>query len=683
MANKPSILFVIGDLDVGGAERHLALIAPGLARQGYRASIYTLTHRGKMAPELEAAGVRVIEPPFGTLLADGPRWLRRICLLPLTALGMLMELLRRPNMVHFFLPMPYLVGGLLALISGTRVRIMSRRSLGHYQRGHPQLARVERWLHPKMTAILGNAKAVTAELLDEGVPPERLGLIYNGIDTTPFDGLADKQILRLQLGINEDAVVLALVANLIPYKGHADLIEALAEVKSRMPKNWVLLCVGEEKRETRGTLDKLSVMADNAGLSQHIQWLGLRDDVPSILAAADVGLMCSHQEGFSNSVLEAMAAGLAMVVTDVGGNPEAVIDGETGLVVAPQSPDELGTALVNLAGDADLRSQMGRAARQRLEDNFTLDACLQNYDRFYSGLLGETKPSPKGSMRTAVLWRAKVAAKIILSRLPLGYGFWKRFSLFEHGSMDDPSYAFGVFETHFERCRQHLPKDSYTCLELGPGDSLMMALLGRAFGAREVIMVDVGNFAAIGMTPYRRMATFLRDRGLDAPEDSEISTIETMLRACNARYLTDGLQSLKAIESESVDFIFSQAVLEHVRKTNFAASVAEHRRILREGGICSHRVDLRDHLGGALNNLRYSETTWESDFMANSGFYTNRIGFSPMLKQFSDAGFKVEVLKTDRWDALPTPRPALAKPFAQLPDDELRVHGFDVILYPM
>lgn len=106
----------------------------------------------------------------------------------------------------------------------------------------------------------------------------------------------------------------------------------------------------------------------------------------------------------------------------------------------------------------------------------------------------------------------------------------------------------------------------------------------------------------------------------------------------------------------------------------------ESRRIQSPSGIGSHRVDLRDHLGGALNSLCFRERVWESEFMSKSGFYTNRIRYSQMLELFQQAGFKVEILNVDRWTHFPTPRHKLAIPFRELPEEELFVSAFDILL---
>ena len=106
----------------------------------------------------------------------------------------------------------------------------------------------------------------------------------------------------------------------------------------------------------------------------------------------------------------------------------------------------------------------------------------------------------------------------------------------------------------------------------------------------------------------------------------------------------------------------------------------ELRCIQRHDGVSSHRVDLKDHLGGALNNLRLQERTWESDFMSNSGFYTNRIRSTEMLDLFRVAGFRANVISVERWAQVPTPRHKMAAPFRGLPEEELTVSSFDVLL---
>jgi SAM-dependent methyltransferase len=161
-----------------------------------------------------------------------------------------------------------------------------------------------------------------------------------------------------------------------------------------------------------------------------------------------------------------------------------------------------------------------------------------------------------------------------------------------------------------------------------------------------------------------------------------MTSTEEILAACRATYGTRGLHSLCTIEDNSVDFIWSHTVLQHIRLSEFLNTMRELRRVLRPDGISSHWIDLKDCLGGALNNLRFSDSVWESPFMAESGFYTNRLRYSEMLGLFKEAGFQADVILVKRWDCLPTLRAKLWGRFRNIPDEDLRIRCFHVILRP-
>ena len=268
----------------------------------------------------------------------------------------------------------------------------------------------------------------------------------------------------------------------------------------------------------------------------------------------------------------------------------------------------------------------------------------------------------------------------MLTRLPVRYGVWGKLSLFKHGDMEHPEYAFGVFRTHYERAGFEGRGVSFVALELGPGDSLFSALIAKAYGASKTYLVDVTPAARCDISLYTGMASFLSAQGFSVAEFENCQTLEGLLGVCSAHYLVEGLSSLRQIPSSSVDFIWSQAVLEHIRRDDFFPTLQELRRVQRADGVGSHRVDLRDHLGDGLNNLRFQSSTWESDFMAKSGFYTNRLRYTEMLQLFRQAGFKVEVLNCERWAELPTLRHKMAAPFRDLTEEELSISGFDVLL---
>jgi predicted SAM-dependent methyltransferase len=279
-----------------------------------------------------------------------------------------------------------------------------------------------------------------------------------------------------------------------------------------------------------------------------------------------------------------------------------------------------------------------------------------------------------------MVWMIKLGAKLVLARIPAGYGLWQRLGLFRHGAMDSSGYAISVFQRHFERLTAAGLRPGFVGLELGPGDSASSVLLARCFGATKTYLVDSGAFARTDMRIYKELAEECVRRGIDVPDDIDFSSFDAFLKSCRAEYLTGGLRSLQTISTASVDAIWSQAVLEHVRASEFLAMMREFRRVLASGGVASHRVDLKDHLAGALNNLRFSEPLWESSFFASSGFYTNRIRYSKMLSLFQEAGFAPSVLHTDKWRKLPTAQHSMAEPYRSMASDELLINGFDVLL---
>lgn len=280
-------------------------------------------------------------------------------------------------------------------------------------------------------------------------------------------------------------------------------------------------------------------------------------------------------------------------------------------------------------------------------------------------------------------WWGKIAAKVILARLPLGHQFWKRLGLFQFGPMEQPAYAYGVFQDHFDRARLSIRNPGFVGLELGPGDSLLYAMVAYAFGASSYYLVDVGAFATQDLKPYRSMAQFLGKLDLPVPELESMSSLEAILAACRASYGTSGLDSLWTIPDSTVDFIWSHTVLQHIKRSEFPETMRQLRRVLRADGVCSHHVALYDMLGGGLHHLRFSERVWESRWMSQSGFYTNRLRFSEMLSLFKEAGFAVTVERVLQWDHLPIARSKLWSHFQRLPEDDLCISGFHAILRPI
>ena len=166
-----------------------------------------------------------------------------------------------------------------------------------------------------------------------------------------------------------------------------------------------------------------------------------------------------------------------------------------------------------------------------------------------------------------MIWRLKILVKIILSKLPLAYGFWRKIGLFRLGSMEQGEYALKIFNIHAERAYPDGMPEGMNCLELGPGDSIASALVANAFGVNQIYLVDTGNFANRDMETYISIVKWLREQGLPTIDIENIESFEELLESCNAKYLTNGYRSLQTIQSQSIDFIWSHSVLEHIRKS--------------------------------------------------------------------------------------------------------------------
>ena len=277
-------------------------------------------------------------------------------------------------------------------------------------------------------------------------------------------------------------------------------------------------------------------------------------------------------------------------------------------------------------------------------------------------------------------WWTKIIIKLIMKRLPIPYSMLSNYlKIFRHGEMLDPNYAYGVFYFHYNKVKNYLPK-MYTLCEIGPGDSVSTSIIANKFGASETYLIDAGDFVKKEISEYKKLYDLLAEKGLKNKGLDNIYDFESLLKENNSKYLTKGLDSLKSLKSNSIDFFMSQAALEHISLNQFKQTQIEIKRILKPTGIVSHKVDLKDHLSSSLNNLRFSENIWESKFMSSSGFYTNRLRYDQMISIFKDSGFKVVNTSIQTWDEIPIPRSKLASKFKNLSDDELRISGFHILL---
>jgi glycosyltransferase involved in cell wall biosynthesis len=216
--------------------------------------------------------------------------------------------------------------------------------------------------------FVANSEAVRQDVLrEEKLPPDKVTVIYNGLSVF-HEADARSEALRAALEITGANPIIAVVANFHGYKGYQFFFDALEPIARAYP-DLVALLVGDGPMRQHFEEDVRA-----RGLQSSVRFLGARADVPAVLGIADVIVHPSTQEGFSNAVLEAMAAGKPVVAAAVGGNPEAILHGETGLLVPPCNGAALADATIWLLCHADEARAMGRAGRQRVAHTFGVAA---------------------------------------------------------------------------------------------------------------------------------------------------------------------------------------------------------------------------------------------------------------------------------------------------------------------
>jgi glycosyltransferase involved in cell wall biosynthesis len=299
------------------------------------------------------------------------------------ALLFLFQLMRaeRIDVVHTYLYSRSSVYGRLAAILA-RVPVIIAAEMGRVGQ-YPWKRRGTERLLTRFTAhFVTLSQATRVDLIHtQQVLPSNVTVIYPGVDLTQFDVQETPSTVRCVLGLPDQAAIIGVVARLDPLKGHADLIAALPRILQAAPTT-KLVFIGDGP-----TAPDLRRQVHEVGLTEQVHFLGARRDIPRLLRALDVFVLPSHQEGLGLAIIEAMAAGLPVVATRVGGIPEVVVDGETGLLVASGNSVELADAIVYLLSNPHTRQQMGVKGRQRVEVHFTAQQTAANLETLYCRLL--------------------------------------------------------------------------------------------------------------------------------------------------------------------------------------------------------------------------------------------------------------------------------------------------------
>ncbi len=373
------IFNLIGSLDRGGTEGQLTLLATRLDRTRFTPIVGLMQDGGPLIPVVRAAGVPIEIVPFRGVRAS-----------PLTLgkqLSQLVSAIRhhQPDIVHGWLYWGYVLGTLAARLAGIRCIVSSRRGLGIFKENRPAWRLAERLSNRVTVSVVANSEAVREDTAQrEGLPRERIRVIRNAVDTRRF-GIRRKAWAEILPNLPAGRFpVVAMVANCKQYKDHGTFLRAWENIAARLPNACALLIGDGEERAAIAA----EIARRNLGSSAWM--LGERGDVPDLLAVADIAVLSSREEGLPNAVLEAMAAGLPVVATDVGGVPELVQDGETGYLVPPGDDEAMADAIAYLAEDADTRAALGASGRFLAEFEFGVERMVMEYQELYRELADRT-----------------------------------------------------------------------------------------------------------------------------------------------------------------------------------------------------------------------------------------------------------------------------------------------------
>jgi glycosyltransferase involved in cell wall biosynthesis len=377
------ILKIVPTLLCGGTESQAMALGRCLDPKEYTLEMACLRRWGGFVHELSERGIPLSEyriPGFFSLTAlrQQAKFARDL-------------VKRHVDVVHAYSFYGNVFSILPAKLARVPVVIASIRDRGAYLT--PMQKRVQRYLCRFADCVLVNAEAVKAWLVSEGYNPATIVVIPNGVDLSRFNEPPDPDRLRADLGLPAGVQLVGSVSRVSRVKGLEHFLDAAAILAPRFPDARFLI-VGQANSDEQEYENILKVRTDQLGLTGRVLFAGLRTDVPAVMAGLTVSVMPSLNEALSNSLLESMAAGVAVVATRVGGTGEAVVDGVTGLLVEPADPEALAASIARLLQDPALAARLGRAARQTIEERFSIERMAHATTELYTELLARREGHP-------------------------------------------------------------------------------------------------------------------------------------------------------------------------------------------------------------------------------------------------------------------------------------------------
>ncbi len=370
------VLYVIVDLPVGGAEEHLLSLVRNLDRDRFESTVCCIGDRGPIGKEMEAAGVRVVE--LGKLRKGG--YDGKIVVL-------LQEMLRseRISLLHAHLYHANMYGRLAAI----RERIPAVCSIHNtYVRPKRHRRLINWWLARRTSVIIAGSEAIKDDILRyDGVSPGIVRVIPYGVDVEKFDTPLSRDQARKMLGLPANRFYVGTVGRLEEQKGQSYLVDAIARLR-REGMEVSLLLIGSGREE-----ENLRAQVSREGMTDAVLFLGTRRDLPDLYRAMDVFALPSLWEGLPLALLSAMASGLPVVVTPVGGVPEVVKNGENGFLVPPGDSRALAAALRRVREDAEVASICGRSAAETVRAEYSHRRNAERIMEVYEEVLAGHRPA--------------------------------------------------------------------------------------------------------------------------------------------------------------------------------------------------------------------------------------------------------------------------------------------------
>ena len=387
------VLYLNPTVEIGGAERSLLELVSGIDREKVE-PVAACVGDGPLPRALSAAGARVIFNPLPAFaLKIGRGALLSKLILPFAAVSLLPHLLRMASLVrrekiaviHTNGLKSHLVGALAGILTGCPVVWHVRDILkpGLTRRAFGLLARLG------VGRLIANSRATAATF--PGLPAGRVEVIHNGIDLRRFTPGPKDQAMRASFGAGDGDFVVGAIGALAPLKGHIHLIRAMPSILARCP-NARLAIVGEEMYLTFGHGGYRAALESEVrklGLSERVVLAGRREDPAAVLAGFDLLVHASvYPESFGRVLIEAMACGVPVVATDLGGPREIIETPAQGTLIPAEDPEAIAEAVIRLHGDATLRKGLSKAGRARVESAFGIERCVREVEAVYASIAG-------------------------------------------------------------------------------------------------------------------------------------------------------------------------------------------------------------------------------------------------------------------------------------------------------